>query len=444
MPLLFAGLFYCAVSAQGEESDKTAWSGSLRAAYDYRELGAYEDHDAYGFWSLRGRGLAGERAEVYASGRLHSDLDGTGGSSFDPFSSLDQSSRDDVRLFQLYVDLHSRDKEVRLRSGRQYVDVADYLQMDGLQLMLYEDGIFGGRVFMGMPAGDYTSIDDDFRGFFGGVSLVGRPFKGNRSRATYARYEDESESGADDHAFVDLYQQVMDELSIRSYLSIMNGDVRMGGADLYYVSLEEKVFDAAFGVRRWGDYTIETRAYSPLIQVLGDNEPYTTAYGRLTTQLMPMIYLSPGAMIRRPDDSNAGNLDFDRYDINLIFEPFDALSVSAAFEHWDVEGDERFQGVSGDIRYRHRKLWELSVGAAYADYTYLRLPDLSLVAVTGDTRVTEDGTRIETSPYVYTYYLRGRWKLSEKTALRISGEVEDESDADDLAYRIRTSFEVRL
>jgi hypothetical protein len=327
------------------------------------------------------------------------------------------------------------------------VDVADYLQMDGLQLMLFEDGVFGGRVFMGMPASDYIMADEDFLGFFGGVSLVGRPFKGNRSRVTYARYEDESESNADDHAFLDIYQQAMDELSVRSYLSIMNGDVRMGGVDLYYVSLEEKVFDATLGVRRWGDYTTETRAYSPLIQVLGDREPYTTAYGRFTTQFLPMWYLSPGAMIRRPDDSNVTNLDFDRYDVSLIFEPFDALNASVALEHWNVGDSDRFYGVSGDIRYRYRKLWELSLGAAYVDYTYTQLSDLSVF--TDDNAFPQiieplDGTRVEQTPNAYTYYLRGRWSFTEKTALRISGEIEDDSFEEDLSYRIRTSIEVRL
>jgi hypothetical protein len=55
-----------------------------------------------------------------------------------------------------------------------------------------------------------------------------------------------------------------------------------------------------------------------------------------------------------------------------------------------------------------------------------------------------DGTRVEQTPYAFTYYLRGRWNITEKTALRLSGEIEDDSFEDDLSYRVRTSFEVRL
>ena len=60
-----------------------------------------------------------------------------------------------------------------------------------------------------------------------------------------------------------------ERLRARAYLSIMNEDVRMGGADLFYMSLEEKVLDASLGIRRWGEYEANSRVYSPLVQALG-------------------------------------------------------------------------------------------------------------------------------------------------------------------------------
>ena len=294
---------------------------------------------------------------------------------------------------------------------------------------------------MGQPVSYYSSISGDL---FGGASLVGKPWDGNRSRATYARYQDDSEGAADDHFFFDVRQQVMEEVRTRAYLSVMNEDVRMGGLDLYYMSLSEKVFDAVLGVRRWGEFDASTRAYSPLVQALGEQEPYTTAYGRFTTQISPTFYLSPGAILRYPDESNFTNRGYERYDLNFIYEPFDAFNASIALEYWDVEDDDRFFGVSGDIRYRHRRIWEVSLGAAYLDYTYFQFSDFSLTADGGSTIVGEDGTRIEVSPYAFTYFLRGRWNINPHLALRISGEIEDNSDEDDFGYRIRTSFEVRL
>jgi hypothetical protein len=227
----------------------------------------------------------------------------------------------------------------------------------------------------------------------------------------------------------------------------MNEEVRMGGADLVYVSMSDYAFDAVLGVQRWGDYVADSRAYSPLEEVLGGLEPYTVAYGRFTAETLPWLYVSPGAMLRAPDEENQTNRQFERYDVSFILEPSRDLSATATAEYWDVDGGDRFFGFSGDIRYRYRRLWELTLGTAYADYTYTQLSDLSVFT---DDNVFPaiiqplDGTRVEQTPYAFTYYLRGRWNITEKTALRLSGEIEDDSFEDDLSYRVRTSFEVRL
>jgi len=441
--LLSAGLFLVPRPVQAKEPVQPSYTGSLRGTYDYRGLGEYDDHDGYAYWYLRGRNLSDGHVDIYTSGRLHSDLDGSG-SSFvdDPFISLeDTSSQDEVRLLQLYIEMHDQKNTMALRFGRQYVDIADYIQMDGVQGMLFENQKLGGRVFLGRPVSYYSSTDNDS---FAGASLVGKPWDGNRSRITYARYEDDNASAADDHYFFDVRQQVMEEVRMRAYLSVMNEDVRMGGLDLYYMSLADKVFDAELGVRRWGEFDAKTRAYSPLVQALGDLEPYTTGYGRFTAQMLSWLYLSPGAYLRYPDESNPTNRGYERYDLSFIFEPIEALNATIALEYWDVEDDDRFFGVTGDIRYRHRRIWEVSLGAAYLDYTYFQFSDFSLTADGGSTIVGDDGTRVEVSPFAFTYFLRGKWNITKKMALRLSGEIEDDSDEDDLGYRIRTSFEVRL
>ncbi len=444
--LLGAGLFLFGASAFGKEAASPAYSGSLRATYDYRGMGDYEDHDAYSYWYFRGRDLGDELVDIYTSGRFHSDLDGTTSTAYDPFGSISDGSQGDFRLLQFYVDIHNREQSMAMRYGRQYVDIADYIQLDGAQVMLFEKQAIGGRVFIGQPASDYSATDGDV---FLGASLVGRPWSGNQSRATYARYRDDSKAVADDHVFLNMKQTLGDELRTHAYLSVMNNDVRMGGADLFYVSMSDYVFDAVLGVKRWGDYTADTRAYSPLSEALNGLEPYTMGYGRFTAELLPWLYLSPGATLREPDDENFTNRRFERYDLSFILEPTDGLSSTVALEYWDVDDDSEFFGVSGDIRYRYRKLWELSLGAAYVDYTYLQLSDQSVFnndeAILPELPINpQDGSRVEASPNAFTYYLRGRWSITEKAALRLSGELEDDSDEEDLSYRIRTSFEVRL
>jgi hypothetical protein len=436
--LLAAGLFL--LSAHGKEQDQAEISGFLRGSYDYRGQGSYSDQDAYAYWYLR---VSDDTLDIYTSGRLHKDLDGTSNYYVqDPYISASDTSRDDeFRLLQLYADMHNKAQTFALRAGRQYVDIADYIQMDGVQAMVLENKRLGGRVFMGKPVSYYSSTSGDF---FGGVSLTGKPWLGNRSRVTYARYEEDSEGTADDHFFFDTRQRIADEFHARSYLSLMNEDVRMAGMDMFYNSMEERVFDVAAGVRHWGSYTADTRAYSPLVQSLGEAQPYTTAYGRFTTQILPWFYLSPGVYMRSQDDSNSTNRRYEKYDLSFIFEPMEGLSSTLSAEYWDVQYDESFFGLSGDIRYRYHKLWEVSAGAAYLDYTYFQFSDFSLTADGGSTVVGEDGTRVEISPESFVYFLKGRWNITKNLAWRVAGEIEDDTDENDLGYRLRTSFEVRL
>ncbi|HSR87389.1 MAG TPA: hypothetical protein VLL07_00425 [Pontiella sp.] len=440
---LAAGIFLVLVNAHGEQLPKESYSGSLRGTYDYRSLGSYEDHDGYAYWYLRGRNLAEGHVDLYTSGRLYTDFDGDSSTyADDPFIGLEDTSRqDDVRVLQLYVEMHDPKNTMALRCGRQYVDIADYIQMDGVQGMLFENKKLGGRVFAGKPVSYYSSTSGDL---FAGASLVGRPWEGNRSRITYARYDDDTASAVDDHYFLDVRQQILEEVRTRAYLSVMNEDVRMGGLDLYYMSLSDRVLDAELGIRRWGNFDADTRAYSPLVQALGDLEAYTTGYGRVTSQLLAWLYLSPGIYVRHSDDSDDTNRSYEKYDLSLIFEPTDALNATIALEYWDVDDDDRFFGVTGDIRYRHRKIWEASLGVAYVDYTYYQFSDFTVSADGGSIVVGSDGTRTETSPDAFSYFLRGKWNISENMTMRVSGEIEDDSTEDDLGYRVRTSFEVRL
>ena len=90
--MTFAGLSEVPVHA--DATVKPSFSGSLRGTYDYRGLGDYDDHDGYAYWYLRGRNLSDGYMDIYTSGRLHSDLDGTGSSyADDPFISLEDTSR---------------------------------------------------------------------------------------------------------------------------------------------------------------------------------------------------------------------------------------------------------------------------------------------------------------------------------------------------------------
>lgn len=451
-----SGLCLLATVALGQEKEPEApppgpapgavkpyLSARLRMDYDHRSQGSDKDRDFYGRLFGTARDYANGRLDGYFSGRLHSDLDSTSPSlAEDPFRSVDDSNGvTEDRVLQAHAELHDREKRYALRGGRQYVEIADYLQMDGGQLLLFEERDLGGRVYAGHPVSYYTSVSDDYAG---GLSVVGRPWKGNRTRATAARYHDESEDASDDNYYLDVRQQLSESSRAGGQLSILNDEFRMGRADWMYYAPDGET-DLTLGGSYWGSFDARTRVYSPLYRVLGEQDPYAQAYARLTQQIVPAWLLSPGVSVRVADQGeNAfSNRDYENYDLTLIYAPVRAFNASVALEYWSVEEGDSFLGLSGDVRYRHGRTWEVSGGASFSEYTYDTFSDINYSTVGGETVIDETGTVIEQSPYVYTYFLRGKWRVNRTLRLRLQFDVEDNEETSDLAYRGRGSIEVR-
>ena len=433
-----------APAAKPDYGPKPHVSARLKMSYDYRSSGDEKDTDLYGYFYGNARDLSKGRADVYVSGRLHKDLDEHDSKSLgdDPYRSVDDSDGvTEDRLLQAYADLHDRDRNWALRAGRQYIDIADYLHVDGAQLMLREDGKLGGRVYAGHPVSYYSSVSGDYAA---GVSVIGQPWDGNRTRLTVSQYHDDGEGESDHDYFLDVHEQLTEQSRVRGQLSLLNDEFRMGRADYYYLS-DDGETDFSLGGSYWGSFDAKTRAYSPLYNVLGEQDPYTFTYARLTQQVVPHWFVSPGISLRFADQGDNGfnNRDYQNYDVTLIFEPSRAFSASVALEYWTVEDDDEFVGISGELRYRHARVWEVSGGVSFAQYTYDTYSDLSYTANGGQTTISESGTVIEESPYVRTYFLRGKWRVSKWLALRLQGDIEDDDEAADLAYRGRGSIEVR-
>jgi hypothetical protein len=43
---------------------------------------------------------------------------------------------------------------------------------------------------------------------------------------------------------------------------------------------------------------------------------------------------------------------------------------------------------------------------------------------------------------VYTYFLRGKWRVNPHLVVRLQGDIEDDSQESDQAYRGRASVEI--
>jgi len=423
---------------------KARYEGRLRLDYDYRSQGSDKDNDFYEYWYGSARDLFGGRLDLYASGRSHQDLDKPASTSLadDPFLGLDNSDgvKED-RLLQLYADAHDRANRARIRIGRQYIDSSDYLHLDGVQAMLFEDGRLGAGGYYGNPVSYYTSLSGDQAG---GVWLSGKPWEGNRTKVTFARYEaDNGES--DQNYFVESRQDLTEAAHLSAQASVLNDEFRMARADFFYFA-PGGATDFYCGGSRWGSFDARTRAYSPLYEVLGKQEPSTYAYARVSQQLSPHFLLSPGvsSCFAEGDENEYANRSYNDYDVILTFEPNKKVSASVSVDYWDMSGGDSFLGLSGEIRYRHARIWEISLGTSYSDYTYNSYSDISYSINGGQTVFSEDGTVKVENPFSYSYFLRMKWNLTRKLTLRLQGDVEDDSNSSDLGYRGRASIEVRL
>ena len=435
--------------APAAEMETPSWidqhlSGQSRTSYRYRSSGEDHDSDVYQYLYLRGRDVAAQHLDFYVSGRLHVDTDGTTSSLASNIyaGAEDTGSYTEEHLYQLYAEAHDRAGTLRLRVGRQYIDIADSMHLDGGQLMLFENGRLGGRAFYGLPVSYYGSVSGDAAG---GLSVVGRPWAGNRTRLTYSRYDDDSEDATDERYHLQVRQQLIESLRTRMRVSMLNDELQTAGLDLFWYPVDVD-FSCVGGAHQWNSFEARTRAFSPYYRLAGDLEPYTYVYARLARGIRRWLQISAGGSARLVEGGreDAYNRSYQRYDLTLGVKPTRHWSASLSGEFWDARNGNRTQGVSGEIRYRRPRQWELRAGAGYLAYDYGFDSDLSFTLNGGQTQVYADGTRIETSPDVYTYFLRGKWYITRAVSLRIRGEIEDNSMVDDLSYGARASVVARL
>ncbi len=431
-----------AVSVAALSAEKPAsYSGRVRVEYDYRSLGDEHNSNLYGSWSAAGHNLQQGLADFYFSGRMRQGLEDSA-----TFHGLnDGAGVTESRILQGYLDVHDKPDDLKLRLGRQYVDVADYLTIDGAQAILFENRDLGGRVYVGAPVSYYATEASTVAL---GASLVGTPWEGNRTRFTYAQYGGNSEeSGCDRNYFADMRQQLITGVQARGRLAVLNDQFRNGSLDLSGMTPDGDT-SLFVGGSRWGECDASTRAYSPLAQLLGKEDPYSMYYARLSQAITRTVSLSPGVSYRLADGGGNGPDDFSNrsysdYDLTLMYDPNRVLSSSLSLQYWDVSGGDKFVGLSGEVTYRKPKVWEIGAGCEYAAYSYNYNTDFTYIADGGHAKIGPDGTS-ETSPYAVTYFVRAKWSVTRCLTLRAQCDLENDKALSALGVWARASAEVKF
>lgn len=435
-----------------QDGESKSWEEYLsvtsRTTFRYRSQEGDRDSDIYEHWFLRADGLLDDHLDLYFSGRLHKDIDGTSQYlSEDIFASIeDRDTGWESQVYQLYADFHARDRMFGLRLGRQYIEEAYYLHLDAVQFRLFEKEPVGGSLFFGRPVSYYSPTSDDWAG---GGALQVRPWQGGRSRFTYVRYDEDEPSVEDDDLYsLDFWQYFGTRAYIHGKLSFLDDQFHQAAVDFLYFS-PDGLYDLMLGARHWGGLRKESREYSPLFSVLGELEEYTFLSARLTCAISSWTSLSLGGAARLVDGSkrDVRNRQYGNTDLTLLLEPHRHWTVSLSGEYWDISGGDRFWGTTGEVEYRPSRVWKVSAGTAYLDYRYEQESDFGYTVENGDIVGHFDGGATyvtQISPDVYTFFARGRVHLTRSLTLRVEGEIENNDLEDENSYGIRTSLSARF
>jgi hypothetical protein len=408
---------------------KKHFSLENRLVYQYRSLGGDSDSDIYEYWNLRGGDFFSGRLDVYFSGRLNKDIDGTTQSlltdRFVSIEDIDDSWQDQV--YQLYANWKDPQRRFRLKLGRQYVEDVGWIHMDGGFLRILEKEKINGSIFLGKPVSYYSSTSDDWTaGYTVNVSLL----DGNKTRLSYVRYQDDRVSRNDDLATLDTWQRFGNQTRAHGSISFLDDEFRMAGIDVFYIAPDGS-YDLYMQLNRYGDLGNQSREYDALTGILGNREKFTLFSVRSSFILKPWLTISPGLSSRIVDGSDQDNRNrgFENYDCTFNITPDDNWDTSVSINYWDVENSDHFFGLTGEVDYHKSKDWEVTVGTSYMDYEY-------------HFDITDYSRGL--SPDAYTLYSNAKIKLTDSITLKAELELEDSSLESDNALRFRTTLITRL
>jgi hypothetical protein len=396
-----------------------------RLVYQYRSTGSDKDSDFYEYWNLRGRNYYSGQLDFYFSGRLKKDLDGSDRSvDGDPFFSvedLDGSWND--QIYQLYANWKDSKKRFSVKIGRQYIDDASWLHIDGGLLRFRERKKISGKVFLGKPVSYYTSTSDDWAG---GYSASARIWKGNKARFTHVIYDDDRIGKTNNLASVDVWQRLGNRARTHGQVSLLDGNFQTIRGDLFYVA-EDGLYDVYLKASHWGETDDETREYSPLASVLQKRSAFTLLTARGSYTVKPWLRVSPGIAVRIVSGSGNSyrNRDFGNFDVTFNIAPEEYWSTSITGNYWRVSDNNHFAGLTGAVDYHRSKVWSVSAGTAFMDYEY---------------SAEDSGYETELSPDVYTIFGQAKVRITDSVSLKAELVLEDNSSEDDSSVRFRTTL----
>ncbi|MBS0002910.1 MAG: hypothetical protein KFF45_07515 [Thioalkalivibrio sp.] len=438
-----------------------SFSGTLDATYGLRRFSGRSDKDLQTFLSLRAEDIVADRLDAAISLYWHDDLDGLSSPpagetvteeprpgrrgegrrrrdayevdprASDPFLDLDQAADNDFRLYTAYANLnHAGIPGGSLRLGRQFIDEIDFVHFDGASVQLRPTPRVDAKVFGGRPVSFFSGTS--------GESLYGtrgefRPTSRARAAATYYRYE--GTRVTDKLLSVEGWYRWSPWTQSHLKYSWLNSDPYIVQTDHFFRADSADLDLSLQTVSLLEPVGASTLNFNPYFPLLNSFTPFD--YGSILAikGLGERLSLRAGIDLRRAegvDDPVTGfnNRDFRRGTLGVEVRPAETLTLALDAEYWEVDADDRFSGLSGEVDYRPTSRWTLTAGAEYGEYVQVYRDELAFLFGEEKTfRITPD---------VITYFASARWQ-DGRVALSAALEHEDNSeDSDDwLRFQMR-------
>jgi hypothetical protein len=409
-------------------------SGQFNTSYVFRSYDGRDDSDLYTYFSLRMRDISKDRLDAAVSMFYHADLDGTsrlkGNETYDPFVDLDDAKDLKYRLYTLYIDIKEIGfEDSRLRLGRQFLDTIDYAHFDGASYQFTPIENLDFDLFGGVPITYYSATGGNA---FYGANAQYRFSPQTKAAIRYYRYEDDNVH--DDIAEADVWHMFTPGIQTHLDFSLLQGQPYLVRNEFLF-AFDEIDLDLSTQFLhlfdKVNDHTINFNPYFPLLNGL---DPFF--YGSIfatkgITEYLSLTASFDGRGLRdTPDPVSAfTNRDYLRGTAGIEIYPIPELTLSVNGEYWDVDDDDQFTGITGEIEYKPTEKWTLTAGVDYGEYIQEYRDEF--LYFFGQ----EELFRI--SPDVMTYYARVKWQPIGKVYTAAYFEYEDNSYDNEQWYTFR-------
>ncbi len=415
-------------------------SGTYHFTYQFRNTGSVDDNDLFQYLSLNVKNVWKDRIDMHFSMLWHEDLDDDSDlrsfDNFDPFLDIDQANNNAVRVFTGYAnvkDLVFDDSELRL--GRQYFEEIDHVHFDGAAYTFEPIDRLEVALFGGEPVAFYSSTAGDA---VYGTNLAYRFTPQTKAALRYYRYD--ADPFTDDLAAAEIWHLLNQSIQAHAEFSLLDGKPYILQGDLL-TRFDAIDLDTTFQiVHLFESIADQTLNFNPVFPLLNSHEPFTRVSVNTIKGMGDYWSLTAGIDVLEAEQADAvtnfTNRDFQRYSAGVEVYPIETVTVSVSGEYWDVDPNDEFTGITGEVEYEPTPKWTLSAGVDYGEYVQ-EFRDEFLFNF-GDNSI------FRVSPDVITYFSRVRWKPRENVFSNLWFEVEDNDVDQDEFYSVRVELGIHF